>query len=348
MQRYRLAAESYESALALDDRSARVSYKVALSRYRDGDVDAALEAALKTVRLSDSDPEAHYLLGLCLRDRRRPLEAQRAFEQAVALSPGLVPAREELADLYAAQTRRADELDQLQVLAGLDRDHVERQVAVGLAQARAGHAEPAVVALGTALERTPDQPIVYEALGRVWLEDAEARDDRAALNKSLEALERIGSGPSSTSPALTLFGRALLRNNQLDRAEATLLEATTHFPVEPSAFLFYAAAAERQNHLSAARRALIDYGSLTPDDGQLAWRATRIAALSLRLDDPETAARWLQRALDATPNDVRLLAGLGEAQLKSGDRDAARTTIERGLAIDPEHAGLRALARRVK
>jgi Flp pilus assembly protein TadD len=68
----------------------------------------------------------------------------------------------------------------------------------------------------------------------------------------------------------------------------------------------------------------------------------------LRLDDPETAVRWLRRALDATPNDVRLLAGLGEAQLKAGDRDAARTTIERGLAIDPEHAGLRALARRVK
>jgi predicted TPR repeat methyltransferase len=53
-------------------------------------------------------------------------------------------------------------------------------------------------------------------------------------------------------------------------------------------------------------------------------------------------------ALDATPNDVRLLTGLGEAQLKSGDRDAARATIERGLTLDPEHAGLRALARRVK
>jgi tetratricopeptide (TPR) repeat protein len=347
-QRYRLAAESYESALALDDRSARVSYKVALSRYRAGEIDAALAAALRTVRLGENDAAAYYLLGLCLRDRRRTLEAQRAFEQAVALSPGLIPAREELADLYAAQNRRADELDQLQVIAGLDRDHVERQIAVGLAQARAGHAEPAVLSLGTALERTPDQPIVYEALGRVWLEDAEARDDRAALNKSLEALERIGSGPASTSAALTLFGRALLRDNQLDRAEQTLLQATTHFPVEPAAFLLYAAAAERQNHFGAARRALIDYGSLTGDDGQIVWRATRIAALSLRLDDPETAARWLQRALDVTPNDVRLLAGLGEAQLKSGDRDAARTTVERGLAVDPEHPGLRTLARRVK
>ena len=73
--------------------------------------------------------------------RGRTADAQRAFEKAVALSPGLIAAREELADLYAARTPARDELEQLQVLAGLDRDHVERQVVVALAQARAGHAE---------------------------------------------------------------------------------------------------------------------------------------------------------------------------------------------------------------
>jgi tetratricopeptide (TPR) repeat protein len=348
MQRYRRAAEAYESALALDDRSARVSYKAALSRYRAGEIDAALAGAVRTAGLNGSTYETHYLLGLCLRDQGMTVDAQRAFERAVALSPGFVAAREELADLYAAQNRRADELDQLQVIAGLDREHVEWQVAVGLAQARAGHAEPAVLALGTALERTPDQPIVYEALGRVWLEDAEARDDRAALNKSLEALERVGSGPTSTSPALTLFGRALLRDNQVERAEQTLQDATTRFPVDPSAFLYYSVAAERGNHLDAARQALIDYGSLTPNDGQLVSHATKIAALSMRLDDPSAATRWFQRALAASPNDVRLLASLGEAQLKTGDRDAARATIARGLALDPEHPALRALERRIK
>ena len=219
---------------------------------------------------------------------------------------------------------------------------------MGLAQARAGHAEPAVIALGTALERTPDQPLVYEALGRVWLEDAEARDDRSALNKALEALERVGSGPASTSSALTLFGRALLRDGQLDRAEQTLQQATTRFPIDPSAFLYYATAAERQNHLDAARRALIDYGSLTADDAQFVSRATRIAALSMRLDDPATAARWLQRAADVNPTDVRVLASLSEAQFRAGDRDAARATVARGLDIDPEHPALRALSRRVR
>ncbi len=348
MERFPRAAEAYESTLALDDRSARVSFKLALARYRAGELDGALAAATRTVSLSDVTPEAYYLLGLCLRDRARTGEAQRAFEQAISMSPGFIAAREELADLYAAHSRRADELDQLQVLAGLDRDHVERQIAVGLAQARAGHAEPAIVALGTALERTPDQPLVYEALGRVWLEDAEARDDRSALNKALEALERVGSGPAATSAALTLFGRALLRDGQFDRAEQTLKEATTRFPIDPPAFLYYAATAEHQNHFDSARRALIDYGSVTSDDAQLVSRATRIAALSMRLDDPPTAARWLQRASEVGPTDARVLAALGEAQFRAGDHESARKTIARGLELDPEHPGLRALSRRVR
>jgi tetratricopeptide (TPR) repeat protein len=348
MQRYARAADAYESALALDDRSPRLSHKLALARYRAGELDAAVTAATRAAQLGPANPEAAYLLGLCLRARRRNAEAQRAFEHAVALSPGFIAAREELADLYSAQNRRTDELDQLQIMAGLDRDHAERQIAVGMAQARAGHAEAAVLALGTALERTPDPPLVYEALGRVWLDDAELRDDSTALNKSLEALERVGSGPAATSAALTLFGRALLRDGQVERAEQTLQQATTRFPVEPSAFLYYANAAERQNHLDAARRALVDYSSLVADDAQSAVRAARIASLSIRLDDAATAVRWLERAVAASPSDVRLLTSLADAQLRSGSRDAARATVERGLALDPQQPALQALARRVR
>jgi tetratricopeptide (TPR) repeat protein len=348
MQRYESAAEAYESALRLDDRSARISYKLALARYRAHDIEAAVAVATRGVRLSDSTADAYYLLGLCLRDMQRTADAQHAFEQAIAMSPGFIPAREELADLYAAQNRRVDELDQLQVIAGLDHDHIERQIAVGVAQARAGHAEPAVITLGTALERAPGEPLVYEALGRVWLQDAEARNDRLALNKALEALERVGTGPASTSEALTLYGRALLRDDQLDRAEQTLQQATERYPLDPSAFFYYAAAAERQNHLDAARRALIDYGSLLADDAQFVARVTKIAALSARLNDPASAAHWLQLAVEANPTDVRLIASLGEAQFKAGDRDAARATVARGLDLEPDQPALRALSRRVK
>ena len=341
LQRYGNAADTFAQCLRLDDRSARVSYKLALSRHRDGDVDAALAAVNQAVRLDDRMADAYYLLGICLREKRRMTAALPALEKAVALSPGLIVAREELADIFAMLNRRGDELEQLQVLAGLDRDHAERQVAVGLAHARAGHWDLAVLTLGSALERNPDEPQIYRALGQVWLE--RPRDDRAFLSKARQALERAAASANAGSDVLTLYGRALLQDGDVDGAEQTLQQAIKRYPIDPAAFLLYASTAEKQNHLDGAREALILYGSIVSDDRDFAGRAARIAALSLRLNDPDTAVDWLDRAASASPGDPRLLALLADAELRAGDAEAANATIARGLQKDPTNAALKNL-----
>ena len=345
-QLYEHAAAAYERCLKLDDRSARVSYKLALTRYRDRDVDGALPLLKEAVRLDDRMADAHYLLGVCLREQRRPSDALKAFDTAVALQPGMIPAREELAELYRALDRHTEELEQLQVIAGLDRDHVARQVAVGLAHARAGHWDMAVLTLGGALERSPNEPEIYRALGKIWLE--RPRDDRAFLSKAREALERVASSPAATSETLTLYGRALLQEGDVEGAEHALQQATLRFPVEPSAFTLYASTAEKQNHFDAARQALIAYGGLTPNDGEFVQRATRIAALSLRVNDPQTAVGWLSQASSSNPNDLRLLASLADAQIRSGDRASAKATVTRGLEKDATNRPLRNLKVRLE
>lgn len=346
LQRYARAVEAYEQCAHLDDRSERVTYKLALSHYRAGSLDRALESLDRVLRLDDKQADAYYLRGVCLREKNRPQEALPAFEKAVAIAPALIPAREELADLYGALDRRADEIVQLQVLAGLDRPHVERDVAVGLAHARAKHWELAVLTLGSALERTPDDA-VYRALGQVWLESAQARNDRVDLSKAREALERAAASESASSDTLTLYGRALLEEGDLPAAERTLQQATARYPVDPAAFLLCASAAERLNHFDVARRALIEYVGLAASDADFVARASRIAALSTRLNEPATAADWLQRAVAAAPNDLRLLTSLADAQMRSGDRPAAQATVARGLEKDPTNAALLALTRRL-
>ena len=125
-ERFADAVEAYESRLRLDDRSHEVTYKLALARYRNRDLDGALAALADTLRLNNRLAEAHYVSGLVLRDKAQPAEARDAFERAAALSPAMIPAREELADLYGAAGRQSDELEQLQLIAGLDRQRVER------------------------------------------------------------------------------------------------------------------------------------------------------------------------------------------------------------------------------
>ena len=319
LQRYREAADAFEATLVLDDRLARVNFKLALARYRGGDAKTAITILTRTGPANEMTAESYYLLGLCYRDSNRMPEAQRAFERAVALAPGLGGAREELADVYQARGKRTDQLDQLQVLAGLDSAHVERQLAVAFAQARAGRTESAIATLGTALDRAPDNPLVFEALGRVWLQNAETGDDHLALKKALEALDRIGTDPRSSSAALALYGRALMRDGQTARAEQVLQQATTRYPLDASAFSTYATAAEQLHHLDAARQALIDYNALVGDDAQLPSRAAHIGSLSIRLNDPASAVRWLQKAADANPSDAKVLASLADAKRRAGE-----------------------------
>ena len=203
-----------------------------------------------------------------------------------------------------------------------------------------------MLTLGGALERNPNEPDMFRALGKVWLE--RPRDDRAFLSKAREALERVASSPAATSETLTLYGRALLQEGDVDGAEHALQQATTRFPIDPSAFVLYASTAEKQSHLEPARQALIQYNGLTSNDVDFVPRATRIASLSVRLNEPQTAVTWLTQAASSSPNDVRLLAALADAQIRSGAREAAQVTLARGLEKDPKNTALLTLARRAR
>ncbi len=348
-ERFKRAADTYVERLALDDRSAVVRYKLALARYRDGAVDVALREAQRAIALDDQLADAHYLAGLCLRDSGRRDEAVLALQAALERSPGLLPAREELADLFEASGRLDEQLEQLQVLAGLDGAQVQRQIAAGLAQAHAGKVDLAVATLTAALDRTPDQSAVNAALGRVWLQIAEDHRERTdARAKALEALERAASALSATSTTKALYGRALALAGQLEAAEQLFQQASERYPVEPSSLSQLAAVAEQLGHVEVAREALMDYVSLVQPDADAATHAARIGTLSLQLRDPSTALAWFRRARAARPDDVGVLRGIVEAQVQGGDTAGARRTLVEATALDPLNKDLLALDRRLK
>src|SRR5439155_13325102 len=53
LQRYEQSAQTYEKELRLDDHAVRVSYKLALARYRARNIDGALGALSQTLALND-------------------------------------------------------------------------------------------------------------------------------------------------------------------------------------------------------------------------------------------------------------------------------------------------------
>lgn len=345
--RHDRAADYFRRVIAIDDRSPRVLYKLAVAQYRAGWAREAAGALETAVSLDATLHDARFLLGLCQRDLGQLAAARATLEAVVKQAPAAPGPREALAEVYTALGERQRAIDQLEALTTLDPDRPERLVALGLAQAGAGRDNQAVLVLGRAVERFPEAPLAYEALGHVWLEMAERRADRVALMKALEALTHAATYSSSSSAALGDLGRAWILAGDLSAAERVLRQAVERLPVVPDAFRRLAQVSERQGRLLEARDALLRYVALVGDRGPLAAVATDIAALSARVGEPLTAVRWLERALAEDEPTPRRLALLAEAALAGGDLSRARAAVDDGLRIAPADRALLALRRRV-
>lgn len=351
LDRYDRAIARYKEYVRIDDRSPRVLYKLGVANYRAGNTDAAVEALHGALKINGKLAHAHYLLGLCLQAQKRPDPARASFHLAIELAPTLFPAREALADLHHTVSRGDDRIFQLESLRVLDPGSPARYVSLGLAHADAGQFDRAVAVLSRTAETFPMHTYTYVALGRVWLEASQARRDPVALRKAVEALDRAASAEGS-SEALTLLGKALLLSDQVERAAATLAEATTKQPVDPLAFAYLADAAERTGNFAGARAALLDYEALDGDPKDPRRRAQffrRIADLSVRIGNGPEAVIWYERSIaaDADVVDAEFLVRFAEAQSQTGNVAAARDSLLKALAIDPLHRGARTVLRRL-
>ena len=258
---YAAAAAEYQRYLAIDDRAPGVLYKLALAHYRNGLAARAVDPLRRAITLNDRFAEAHYLLGLCLRetDRRQSLGA---FRRALEISPTFAAAREELARMYEQMGRWQDSIDELEALAALEPARPERLVSVGLAYARIGRRDTAVLTLGRAAERHPDATVVYTALGRIWLTTAEGQKDPVALGKAIEALQPAAAQADAGSETRALYGRALALSGNMVAAERMLLRAVAMVPVDPAAYRYLAEVAGRLGHATIAKDAAAKYALL--------------------------------------------------------------------------------------
>ena len=230
-----------------------------------------------------------------------------SFEQAIRVAPALTPAREALAAAYRVVGRHRDAIDQLEAVAALDRERVDRLVALASAYADAGRTDLAVSTLGRAAERFPESPAVFAALGEVWLKSAEARNDDVALSKALEALRMAVMRGGGTGRELALYGRAqllagdsagALRIARRGRDEAARrardVSSSGDRGLTPGRYAAGARCAGALRRVAARLRLC------------RASVAHQIGEWSLALREPATASAWLVRALDtASPDPAR-------------------------------------------
>jgi Flp pilus assembly protein TadD len=342
------AADWYaQAADRLKDADTGVLYALALARYRAGTPAAARDPLRRALARNSSMAEAHYLLGLVYRDAQQPDEAIASIQQALRLSPSLVAAREELADLYRELGRAGDEAAELRTLAVMDQQ-LDRQIALAMSHMRAGRMTEAIETLRDPAVAQSNDPRVALALGRVYLTRAERTGDRPSITHALAALESAMGGTVHRSERLALFGRALFLSGDITAAERLLRDAINEKPVDPEAYGFLADAAERLSHPDVARDALISLDALEGDTVSAdirAVRAKRIGAVAMAAGDPATSAAFLTQALKTSRPDVPTLGLLARARWQIGDHDGARQALGQALALDQRNKELQRLQR---
>jgi tetratricopeptide (TPR) repeat protein len=315
LERYGRAAAHYEAYLRLDDRDARVLYKLGLAWLHAGRPDTAVPSLGRALRLAEDDAQTHYVLGVCLAEMGHLADAVRSLEQAVALAPAFIDARHALARLYRQQGRTADEVRQLEAVAAIGPARVASRMAIADAWMRAHRIDRAVATLVHAIELDPNDPDLLVALAQVWLTAAEERNDGQFLQKAVGALRRAES-LGATSGALTLLGRAQVLSGDVAGAKASLSRATSVLPVDARAFADLATAAERLQQWSVARDALLQQAALDGNQVTAAARAERARRLR-RIEQLLAGAHTPQRVPRAA------------SPARGGETQASRRTTAR-------------------
>ena len=326
---YKMAAESFERALAADPENVELQQQLVALRIADGDLEGAKTAATRLVALDPGADDALLLLALDASRRGDPAEAGRILHEmgAAGLTGTVRPILLAWAQFDAG--KQAEALETLRAPAargGLDRLHAyHRAVMLGLSGApqqgldllRSTFGDPAtaperVVRAAASLEhRAGHQDRALAVLAQARAQDPEDRQLEA-----IEAVLREGGDPGSVKDGADGMGDALIEvaqalAEQEGTAQALLFARMASFvrPEDAGAHLVIAAVLLRQNHAEVALAAL----DQVPAGSPLAWQAGFARARALEaLDRDDEAVALLTEMTEAAPARADAPTTLGD------------------------------------
>ncbi len=327
---YDLAIEEARAALQLNPRDLQAVHILAQAFLGNKDVGQAKRLYEAIVDKVPQDFTAHYKLGLIARQDKKYQEALDHFEQTLKINKNFIQAITQMASLHVdrGEAKQA-------------RERVQQQIAV-----------------------TPDNPLLYNLLGRLWMRANQADQAEQAFKK---ALELDGQIQASYMNLAELYERT----NRVDDAVREYNRLLEKNPKVASAHMILGMIAEQKNQLDTAkdhyRKTLAIDPDFAPAANNLAWllvdqdgnldEALGFAenARAQQPEDPHTADTlgWiyykrqaylkavslLQEAAQKLPEHPVVQYHLGMAQYKKGEEQQARKTLERALMISANFPG---------
>lgn len=350
------------AALVLEPSRARLYALLSEARRSRGDLAGALQAIEDGILHGGGDPLLDTERGIVLAERGNVEQAERAWRLVLEQRPLYPPAFANLASLVMERKdaiAAARLVDDALAHDGAHPDVLRRAIQLALTAEPEGLPRASRIAkLAQALvDRVPNDAWAALVLARALA----MRGDRAGALFRLAQVEQIA--PSSSFAAEAQRGRFALEEPQSSLEIDAILRAA------------YAAAAADLDTIAARARRLATTHAVwhawfavgIAERRRERWRPARDAFLEairlcagctpahmeivgayVALSDPEPALVHAGRACDLEGATARTLSVLATAHLCAGNREEARSAIDRALELDASDEANRALAERIR
>lgn len=291
------------------------------------DVPRAVESLEAFARMAPSDPRGPFLLGVAARSQGKAAMARQHFEQALAQSPAYVEPLAQLVDMSVRDKRPAQAIERARKQAALAPKSGEVAFVLARAYLSSGLSGQAERELLRALELNPQMTEAYAQLASLYGQAknygyaqqtldkalAENPDDTLMLLLSASTAEAEGN----VAKARAVYERILAKQPQSVVAANNL------------AFLL----AEEGKHLERAQELAHTARAGAPTDPNV---ADTFGWVLFKQGSYRGAVTLFKESLERAPDNADVLVHLALAQAKSGDRPAARESLEKALALNPE------------
>lgn len=325
-----LAIEQAQAALRINGRDLQAATILGDAYLRKNEIAKARQTFEAIANALPKEPVSRYRLGLIDRSEKKDAEAIAHFEDALAINPNAIEPLDQIATIKMVQGKPKEA-----------RDRVMKQ-----------------------LEASPNNPMIYNLLGKLWLQAKEAGQAEAAYKKAIEL-----------RPDLPLsyinLGELYLVTGRQDQAMKEYEAALSKDPKLVGAHMILGMIHEQKKEYDKAKARYEEVLKLNPKFGpaanNLAWILNEEGTnLDLALQYAQTAREqqpndpnvadtlgWiyykknaflkasslLKEAAEKLPNNALVLYHYGLAQHKNGDNVGAKKSLQASLKLSDKFPG---------
>jgi len=252
--------------------------------------------------------------------------AAQYFQQATAIAPKDVAARTRLGQVRFAEGDTEGAIRDLEAASALDPNVASPDLALVATFLRLRDFDQALAAVAQLEKKQPNNPLVYNLRGIVYLAKRDMANARVSFERALQIqsdylpavsnlamLDRIEKKPDSARKRFEAILEKEPTNEQALLGLANLVQSLGGDPTEVESLLKKAVTVNPQS--VSARAALVTF--------------------YLRAGDSKQAQLAAQEATNALPNDPRTLELLGKVQMATGDATLAVGTFNKLVASRP-------------